>query len=135
MCPFDFSIHLAILKDLLRKSSWTLVSCWHLSLFWLVSFPETNGTREKHLHPLPRRDWLENSVLFCQAKTKHHRVVTQQNKVAKCKEILWESPSRMTLKPSSILVVYFNVNLPRKLCTSENMETCKGFAFFYHLKQ
>ena len=44
--------------DLLKKSSWTLVSGWHVSLFLLVSFPETNGTREKHLHPLPRRDWL-----------------------------------------------------------------------------
>ena len=66
------------------------------------------NTREKHLHPLPRRDWLGrlSAVLPSQ---KNYRVVTQQNKVAKCKGNVWESPSRMTLKHlklSSILVVY-----------------------------
>ena len=58
VCFFIFSMHLAILNWPVKKSSWTLVSGWHVSLFLLVSFPETNGTREKHLHPLPRRDWL-----------------------------------------------------------------------------
>lgn len=106
MCTFLISIHLAMLKDLLRKSSWTLVSCWHVSLFLLVSFPETNGTREKHLHPLPRRDWLGKLSAVLPGKKKHHRVVTQHNKVAKCKSNLWENPSRMTLKLSSILVLY-----------------------------